>query len=75
MDETVLQKNKRQDSTPAQSSPGAKREPRRSGRLILFLFVSLACLAALAVYGIMNRSAATDKLEQQANQTATEQTV
>jgi RND family efflux transporter MFP subunit len=75
MDETVLQQNQKQDSTPAQGSPGAKREPRRGGRLILFLFVGLACLAALAVYGVMTRSAATEKLEQQANQTASEQTV
>jgi RND family efflux transporter MFP subunit len=75
MDETVLQRNQQQDSTPAQGAPGAKREPRRGGRLILFLFVGLACLAALAVYGVITRSATTEKLEQQANQTASEQTV
>ncbi|MBV8213106.1 MAG: efflux RND transporter periplasmic adaptor subunit [Verrucomicrobia bacterium] len=75
MDETVLQPNQKKHSTPAQGSPGAKREPRRSGRLLLFLFVGLACLAALAVYGLMIRSAATEKLEQQANQAASEQTV
>jgi RND family efflux transporter MFP subunit len=75
MDETVLQQNQQQHSTPAQGSPGAKREPRRNGRLILFLFAGLGCLAVLAVYGVMTRSAATEKLEQQANQTASEQTV
>jgi RND family efflux transporter MFP subunit len=75
MDETVLQQNQQQDSTPAQGSPGAKREPRRNGRLILFLFAGLGCLAVLAVYGVVTRSAATEKLEQQANQTASEQTV
>jgi RND family efflux transporter MFP subunit len=75
MDETVLQQNQQQHSTPAQGSPGAKRKPRRSGRLILFLFAGLGCLAVLAVYGVMTRSAATEKLEQQANQTASEQTV
>jgi RND family efflux transporter MFP subunit len=75
MDETVLQQNQQQHSAPAQGSPGAKREPRRRGRLILFLFAGLACLAVLAVYGVMTRSAATEKLAQQANQTSSEQTV
>ena len=75
MDETVLQQNQKKESTPAHGSAGAKREPRRSGRLMLFLFVGLLCLAALALYGVMNRSAATEKLQQQANQTASEQTV
>lgn len=75
MDETVLQQNQQQHSAPAQGSPGAKREPQRRGRLILFLFAGLACLAVLAVYGVMTRSAATEKLAQQANQTASEQTV
>jgi RND family efflux transporter MFP subunit len=75
MDETVLQQNQKKDSTPPHESRGAKRKPRRSGRLTLFLFAGLACLAALAVYGVMTRSAATEKLEQQAKQTASEQTV
>jgi RND family efflux transporter MFP subunit len=75
MDDTVLQQNQKPDSTPAHGSPATKAAPRRSGRLMLLLFVGLACLAALAVYGILNRSAATEKLEQQANQTASEQTV
>ena len=73
MDETVLQQKQKKDS--AQESSGPKREPRRSGRLIFFLFVGLVCLAALAVYGVISRSAVTDKLQQQANQTASEQTV
>ena len=73
MDETVLQQKQKEDS--AQESSGPKREPRRSGRLIFFLFVGLVCLAALAVYGVISRSAVTEKLQQQANQTASEQTV
>ena len=81
MDDTVLQQNQKHDSTPAHGSPAhgspatKPAPPKRSGRLMLLLFVGLACLAALAVYGILNRSAATEKLEQQANQTASEQTV
>jgi RND family efflux transporter MFP subunit len=75
MDEIVLQQNQKKDSSPALGSPDAKRAPQRSGRLILFLFVGLACLAGLAVYGVINRSTDTKKLEQQANQTASEQTV
>jgi RND family efflux transporter MFP subunit len=74
MDETVLQKKQKQDSSPAQGSPGAKRA-RQGGRLILVLFAGVVCLAALAVYGVMTRSAATEKLEQQANQAASELTV
>jgi RND family efflux transporter MFP subunit len=74
MDETVLQKNQKQDSSPAQASPGAKRA-RRGGRLILVLLAGVVCLAALAVYGVITRSAATEKLEQQANQAASELTV
>ena len=73
MDETVLQQKQKKDSAP--ESSGAKREPRRSGRLIFFLFVGLVGLAALAVYGVISRSAVTEKLQQQANQTASEQTV
>jgi RND family efflux transporter MFP subunit len=80
MDDTVLQQNQKQDPTPAHGShahgsPATKPPPRRNGRLMLLLFVGLVCLAGLAVYGILNRSAATEKLEQQANQTASEQTV
>ena len=76
MDETVLQQNKQQDSTPVHGSTVGKPKPkRRSGRLIFFLFVGLIGLASLALYGIMNRSAATEKLEQQANQRSSEQTV
>jgi RND family efflux transporter MFP subunit len=74
MDETVLQKKQKQDSSPAQGSPGAKRAPQ-GGRLILVLLAGVVCLAALAVYGVMTRSAATEKLEQQANQAASELTV
>lgn len=74
MDETVLQKKQKQDSSPAQGSPGAKRA-RQGGRLILVLLAGVVCLAALAVYGVMTRSAATEKLEQQANQVASELTV
>ncbi|MFZ0506261.1 MAG: efflux RND transporter periplasmic adaptor subunit, partial [Chthoniobacterales bacterium] len=74
MDETVLQKKQKRDSSPAQGSPGAKRA-RQGGRLILVLLAGVVCLAALAVYGVMTRSAATEKLEQQANQVASELTV
>src|ERR1700756_5877358 len=81
MDDTVLQQNQKHDSPPAHGSPAhgspatKPAPPKRSGRLMPLFFVGLACLAALAVYGVMTRSAATEKLEQQANQTASEQTV
>jgi RND family efflux transporter MFP subunit len=75
MDEIVLQQNQKKDSSPALGSPDAKRAPRRSGRLILFLFAGLVVLAALAVYGLITRSATTEKLVQQATQAASEQTV
>ena len=75
MDEIVLQQNQKHDSTPAHSSKGSKREPKRGGRLILFLLLGLVCLAALAIYGVINRSATTEKLQQQANQDASEQLV
>jgi RND family efflux transporter MFP subunit len=74
MDETVLQKNQKKDPTPVQVTEGAKREPRRSG-LMLLLFAVLIILAALAVYGVLNRSTTTEKLQQQATQAASEQTV
>jgi RND family efflux transporter MFP subunit len=75
MDEIVLQQNQKKDSSPALGSPDARRAPRRSGRLILFLFAGLVVLAALAVYGLITRSATTEKLVQQATQAASEQTV
>ena len=75
MDETVLQKKQKKDPTPAQVTPGAKRKPRRGGLLMLLLFAVLVILAALAVYGVLNRSTATEKLQQQATQAASEQTV
>jgi RND family efflux transporter MFP subunit len=73
MDDTVLQQNQKKESTPAQGPTAPKR--RRGGRLIFFLFIAAVCLAALAVYGVFSRSASTAKLEQQANQAASEQTV
>jgi RND family efflux transporter MFP subunit len=39
------------------------------------LLIAAACLAGFAVYGVLSRSASTAKLEQQANQAASEQTV
>ena len=75
MDEIVLQQNQKKDSSPALGSPDARRAPRRSGRLILFLFAGLVVLAALAVYGLITRSATTERLVQQATQAASEQTV
>ena len=73
MDDTVLQQNQKKESTPHQGPTAPKR--RRGARLIFFLFIAAACLAALAVYGVFNRSASTAKLEQQANKAASEQTV
>jgi RND family efflux transporter MFP subunit len=73
MDDTVLQQNQKKESTPAQGPTAPKR--RRGARLIFFLFIAAVCLAALAVYGVFSRSASTAKLEQQANQAASEQTV
>ena len=73
MDDTVLQHNQKKESTPAQRPTAPKR--RRGARLIFFLFIAAVGLAALAVYGVFNRSASTAKLEQQANQAASEQIV
>ena len=73
MDDTVLQQNQKKESTPAQGPTAPQR--RRGARLIFFLFITAVCFAALAVYGVFNRSASTAKLEQQANQAASEQTV
>jgi multidrug efflux pump subunit AcrA (membrane-fusion protein) len=42
---------------------------------MLLLFFGLACLAALAAFGIIMRSASTEKLPQQANQFGAELTV
>jgi RND family efflux transporter MFP subunit len=75
MDDIALKQNQKKESPPAQGSTGAKREPRRAGRLIFFLLIAAACLAAFAVYGVLSRTASTAKLEQQANQAASEQTV
>ena len=75
MDDTALQANQKKESPPAHGSTGAKREPRRAGRLMFFLLIGAACLAAFAVYGVLNRSASTAKLEQQATQAASELTV
>jgi RND family efflux transporter MFP subunit len=75
MDDTALQQNQKNESPPAQGSTGTKRKPRRAGRLIFFLLIAAACLAGFAVYGVLSRSASTAKLEQQANQAASEQTV
>jgi RND family efflux transporter MFP subunit len=73
MDDTVLRQNQKKESTPAQGPTAPKR--RRGARLIFFLFIAAVGLAALAVYGVFSRSASTAKLEQQANQAASEQTV
>ena len=75
MDDTALQPNQKKESHPTQGVTSAKREPRRAGRLMFFLLVAMACLAALAIFGVLNRSASTAKLVQQANQAASEQTV
>jgi RND family efflux transporter MFP subunit len=48
---------------------------RRSARLKLFLFLGLACLAVLAMFGILKRSTTTEQLQQQANQVSTQLTV
>jgi len=53
----------------------SNKQRRRSARLKLFLFLSLACLAVLAVFGIVTRSTTTEKLQQQANQAGTQLTV
>src|SRR5258707_15770704 len=73
MDDTVLQQNQKKESTPHQGPTAPQR--RRGARLIFFPFITAACLAALAVYGVFNRSASTAKLEQPANQAAPEQTL
>ena len=73
MDDTALQRNQRKNSTAAQGPTAPKQ--RRWGRLILFLFVGVVCLAAFAVYGVFSRTASTAKLEQEATQAASEQTV
>jgi RND family efflux transporter MFP subunit len=76
MDETVLQQKPKPDSTAAHAPAGSgKPEQKRGGRLILFLLVGLVCLAALAIYGVMNRSTTTEKLQQQATEAASQQVV
>ena len=76
MDDTALQPNQKKESPPAKgTATGAKGAPQRASRLVVFLLIAAACLAAFAVYGVLNRSASTAKLEQQANQAASEQTV
>ena len=72
MDDTVLQQNQKKESTPGQGQDSPKR---RGARLVLFLLVVAVCLGAVAIFGVFSRSASTAKLEQQANQAASEQTV
>jgi RND family efflux transporter MFP subunit len=80
MKEKLLQPDRpeKQHSTHEdEASPptNSSKQRRQSGRLKLFLFLGLACLAVLAVFGIMTRSATTEKLQQQANQASTQLTV
>ena len=82
MNETVLQNQpEKQNAAPSNQEPEPQtvttqeNSPPRRTRLKLLLFVGLLCLAALATYGILSRSATTEQLQKQANQTASELTV
>jgi RND family efflux transporter MFP subunit len=75
MDETVLRRNQKPEPAPEPKTAGAKGKPKRTAGLVLFLFAAAVGLAAFAVYGVISRSAATENLQQQANQNAAEVTV
>ena len=74
MNETVLQK-KHDPSTKVEKEPGAGTSRRRAIRFKFFLLLGLCALAVLAFFGIKNRSATTERLQQQANQAASDMTV
>src|SRR6185312_17518124 len=73
MNQTLLQKGEaesqtsvRQDKEP-QDMADRPKKVKRALLLKLFLFLGAVLLIILAIYGIMARSATTEKLQQQAN--------
>ena len=74
MNETALQK-KNDPSTKVEKEPGAGPSRRRTIRFKFFLLLGLCALAVLAFFGIKNRSATTERLQQQANEAASDMTV
>ena len=81
MDEKLLQRggweerHSTHEDKASVANGNSNKQTRQSGRLRLFLFLGLICLAVLAVFGIMTRSATTEKLQQQANQATAQLTV
>jgi RND family efflux transporter MFP subunit len=79
MNEILLPGDKRQNAvSDDQESKGiasGQKKLRRALPLKLFLFIGAVLLIVMAVYGIMRRSAATENLQEQANQTLAELTV
>src|ERR1700693_1825565 len=77
MKETLLHKDEAKTQAPARQEEGSQKTPdpqkkgRRTLRFKLFLFLGAILLIVLAVYGIMARSAVTEKLQEQANQAIT----
>jgi RND family efflux transporter MFP subunit len=75
MNETLLQNDKPEtpyvihDHTEPQSEDGRQKKARRALPLKLLSFIGVVLLSVLAVYGIMRRSATTENLQNQANQT------
>src|ERR1700693_764889 len=81
MKETLLHKDEAKTQAPARQEEGSQKTPdpqkkgRRTLRFKLFLFLGAILLIVLAVYGMMARSATTEKLQEQANQAITALTV
>ena len=81
MKENLLQKDRLEKQHSSRENersapmPGSNKQRRRSVRPILFLFVGVTCLAIIAVFGIMRRSAVSENLQQQANQAIAQPTV
>jgi RND family efflux transporter MFP subunit len=71
MDNTVVQRGTVEESAPKKHEPHARtavRKRSRGVRLAAFLIILLLALGALAVYGLMKRSAWTAALQLQTNQ-------
>jgi RND family efflux transporter MFP subunit len=71
MDNTVVQRGTVEESAPEKHEPKARtavRKRSRGARLAAFLIILLMVLGALAVYGLMKRSAWTAALQLQTNQ-------
>jgi multidrug efflux pump subunit AcrA (membrane-fusion protein) len=74
MNETVVQKQS-DPSSKVEKEPGEGTSRPRTIRFKFFLLLGLCALAVLAFFGIKNRSAKTERLQQQANEAASDVTV